>query len=1217
MLAAERNGGLSLSRYQYDALSRVTAQLITCLPSGPGFARISTYKEAKELDETKKLSRDVVFEQKEFEYDAADNLISTTRRRRSPGASPQRETQEPGVLQSEQVRPQARVDHVAIWHDALGRVVSEADYGANGMAQLTRPAALPSSTDDLLVLKHAYVYNDKRRLEVYQVDPYGRVLRTTHDHAGRRMEVLENWTWGGTQPTRYSTFKYTPDGLIKTITASNVSDGSTADQVTEYVYGGKLDGVRLSILVDSVLDPMGRISSFSYNRQQERRKYTDPNNTIHSYTFDALGRLKLDSIQPGLQLAAHVVGLAYEYNERGLPKRIQSLDRNGKTVNEIYRLYNQFGLLRFEAQHHFDPEEEGYGKTIDYGYDVGGMAQISAGTDEEPAVYLVGHPPRLSTIIYPRCSAFPRRDDAVIHLGYFDRLRSDAVNRVAFVAEGEETSAEADPIIGRQSTSKRPLAVYTHFGLADMYRVSYPETGDIALPGKPLSFDANGAFPPSNLADDLEYDALDRFDRLVELNWGQRGYGFGERLAYWYDRVGSRLARRSRPYVPWSPNAVYPPVTRTHDERYQYDALYRLRDMHRGTVPGNFTRDPQTPGAAPTPTFHQKWQLDQQDNWERLDEQAFGDEGYQFGQTRTHDRSNRVKTIMSGGPPVSVAFDDAGNMDYIPDATDPGNLDKGLYCEYDAWNRLVHVRRGGRPVADYEYDGLGRRIVKRVYHKDTGVLTEARHFYYSQGWQVLQERVAVDPEGETPWETRLDRQYVWGVRGQDDLILRDRDASQPPNGVTDERLYALADANGNIVSLYDVIHPDPPGVGLAERLVERVEYDAYGHPRFMDNDFGSLSESGKDWNILYGGYYYDAETGQYHVRNRMYHPLYGRWLQTDPSGFDDSYNLYQYGLSSPLTGVDPTGRWWEDVALGIPSILLGVHSLRHDIREGNVGWAIADAIGIVADVVAIALPVIPGVVGASIKAYRAGDLAADAARATRGGQIALGLHHASEAVQTADTLANVWQSYDAAQRGEWWQAAFGSLHVGIRGMQATLAARRLLRTPMGQRGAGYALRGISRIPTYTPPPFQRLPFSSRLKRLFVEDTRTYSAGKRFPRTLVGRTLKRLLPRVDWELHHTAIYQRAYRRRNPANLVYRRGSHELRGLQRLGDAGWNLVPLPKSVHARLTHSPVLATTFAIGVYGLGVPVAFGLGFVGGDVAVDVVSDRSVLDRWRND
>jgi len=289
-------------------------------------------------------------------------------------------------------------------------------------------------------------------------------------------------------------------------------------------------------------------------------------------------------------------------------------------------------------------------------------------------------------------------------------------------------------------------------------------------------------------------------------------------------------------------------------------------------------------------------------------------------------------------------------MDYIPDATDPGNLDKGLYCEYDGWNRLAHVRRGGRPVADYEYDGLGRRIVKRVYLKDTGVLTEVRHFYYSQGWQVLQERVAVDPEGATPWETRLDRQYVWGVRGPDDLILRDRDTKQTPNGVPNERQYALADGNGNIISLYDVQHEY--SAVPAKRLVERMEYDAYGRPRFMDKDFGSLSESGKHWSVLYGGYYYDAETGLYHVRNRMYHPLYGRWLQTDPSGFDDSYNRYQYCLSNPLTYVDPTGLaagapgFWESM---IPVWGSGRAAI-NDFQTGHWGWGIFNTVMAISDV---------------------------------------------------------------------------------------------------------------------------------------------------------------------------------------------------------------------------------------------------------------------------
>jgi RHS repeat-associated protein len=212
---------------------------------------------------------------------------------------------------------------------------------------------------------------------------------------------------------------------------------------------------------------------------------------------------------------------------------------------------------------------------------------------------------------------------------------------------------------------------------------------------------------------------------------------------------------------------------------------------------------------------------------------------------------------------------------------------------------------------EYEYDGLGRRTVKR--RQAFGILpAEVRHYYYSDDWQVLQERVGTGGDVD-PTRLPIDRQYVWGVRGLDDLILRDRDASQPTNGILSERLYALADANGNIVSLYDV--PHRPGGGLAQRVIERIGYAAYGRAHFMDKDFDARTATAHDWNILFGGYYYDRETGLYHVRNRFYDPNLGRFLQTDPSGFQDSYNLYQYALSAPQTYLDPTGE-------ALPLILL-------------------------------------------------------------------------------------------------------------------------------------------------------------------------------------------------------------------------------------------------------------------------------------------------------
>ena len=62
----------------------------------------------------------------------------------------------------------------------------------------------------------------------------------------------------------------------------------------------------------------------------------------------------------------------------------------------------------------------------------------------------------------------------------------------------------------------------------------------------------------------------------------------------------------------------------------------------------------------------------------------------------------------------------------------------------------------------------------------------------------------------------------------------------------------------------------PPTV---ETVVERVVYDPYGKPKFYDGSWQNPSDtSAYDNTILYCGYYFDDESGLYHVRHRTYHP---------------------------------------------------------------------------------------------------------------------------------------------------------------------------------------------------------------------------------------------------------------------------------------------------------------------------------------------------------
>lgn len=583
------------------------------------------------------------------------------------------------------------------------------------------------------------------------------------------------------------------------------------DNVTGFSFG---DGVSSTAQHDNrnritkLTNTLGNGITYVYDGNGNLTSVTDRNGFVRSYTYDGLNRIKSFTNNNG-----HTINVVYdsqgnitEVKDQNNQSTTYSYDALNRTTSVTYP-DGRFVQLGYNSKGNIISKKLPDGATITYQYDSLNRPISRTLPDGNVISYSYDALGRIVTAT---------NNAGTIQIAY------DALNRITSESFDGRTVRYVYNSTGRTHTTIYPdstLIIKTYDTRNRLVGIS---KGNVTLAA--YTYNNQNRVTSKTFGNQVQtqlyYDFANQLTSLSTSN------GTIQNSVFAYDKLRNKTS-----------------INRLNDlsasEQFSYDNAYRLTSYKRGIINGAIT-------------IHNSYTYDAVGN-----RTAANLNGTATSYTRNN--LNQVTGLNNGTQSSSFTYDNNGNLTF----------DGTYHKKYDAESRLLKDSASPANVIAYQYDALGRRVVKTVNGNPL-------KYTYAGLAQIEERNLANTVLKRTVFKHML----------------------SPVMMEANENRYYYHQNEMNSVEAI---------TGSQGNVVERYQYDAYGKPTVYNASNSVVNNSVIGNHFGFTGQEYDFTTGTYKFHFRNYSPVLGTFLQRDLIGYADGMGMYQYVGNNPANGVDILG----------------------------------------------------------------------------------------------------------------------------------------------------------------------------------------------------------------------------------------------------------------------------------------------------------------------